>query len=394
MKLKTYYWKNQHQQGEIKSLSIHYAKAILLSQHIEWQSIKRHYRFNFTIHRISSKHIADLLMQLSHLLQSHFTLLHAIQALMASNTQPALLILLKHIESTILAGNPLSYALRSYPNYFNAFTCELIRLGETCGNLNEVLQALYQTRQKNLLFINKLKQAAFYPCLVAGIAILITIGMLNYVVPQFAEFYQAFSGNLPILTQWIITIACQLHHHGVLIFSSSLFFICLMILLIKQLLIVRVALLQLMLRLPVMGSLIQKILLLRYFRSLHLLINSSMPILPALELLKTICLHPSYFQLFDQASQKIKAGYSLAESLSHTPYIPKLLLELIKTGEITGRLDAMLMHAIFFYEQDLDQQLNRLQQLIEPVLLITLSCIIMLILLAIYLPIFNVGNII
>lgn len=393
--MNTYYWKSSHDKGSIQAKSIHHAKAILINHHIEWHTIRRSYRSFFPIRKhIRKREINLFLQQLTHLITAHLSILQAIKTIQSGNKNSYFQSLLQDIEKFIFEGNMLCDALNKHPAYFNTMICELIRLGELSGNLEYILKHITEENQKNLVLANKIKKAAFYPCIVIFITAIITFLLLNDVVPEFSDFYQGFSATLPKMTRLLIFISSFIQKSGTLCFSTLLLFYGLSHLLIKRTPVMRSFFSILIFKIPLMGNLIRKIILLRALRSLSLLIHSGMPILTAIELTSDICLHSIYTAFFKNVLQQIKQGQSIAESLDDPDYIPSLVIELIKTGEAAGQLNLMLDKAVFFYEQEVDQQLNQLQLLIEPILLIILSLVITFILLALYLPIFNIGNII
>lgn len=390
--MNTYLWKNSTTAGEIEAASIYHAKAILLEQNISWNSLRRKSIFFSTT--IKKKTIFLLLQQLSHLIASNINLLSAIRMLKHNYKSKPIFSLLNKIEIDICAGHTLYETFKKHPNYFSELTCHLIHLGEVSGNLSTILQNIVLHQEKMYALKTKLIKALFYPSLILFFSCAVTFFLLSFIVPQFAEFYASVSGQLPFLTQQLIIIANFLHAYSLTFFSLCIILLISILLMFKKIPLIQHQAKKLTLHIPLFGKFLQIIILLRFLQALNLSMSSGLPIINALSLIKKICAYPSYENLLTQATQKIAEGHSIAESLQHEKYIPNFVIELIRTGEASGSLSAMLDQAAHFYEAKLDTFTYYLQILLEPLLLTFLSVMIGFILLALYLPIFNIGNVI
>jgi len=390
--MNTYLWKSSIKTGEIEAASIYHARAILLEQNISWTSLKR--KRIFLKKAIKQKTIFLFLQQLSHLISSNINLLSAICMLKHNYKNKPILSLLNKIEIDICAGHTLYETLKKHPNYFSDLTCHLIHLGEASGNLSTILQNIVLHQEKIHTLKTKLIKALFYPSFILFFACAVTFFLLSFIIPQFAEFYASVSGQLPFLTQQLILVANFFHAYILIFFLLSIILLSSTLLIFKKVHLLQHQAKKLSLHIPLLGKYLQIVILLRFLQALNLSISSGMPIINALSLIKKVCAHPSYAVLFAQATQKIAEGHSIAESLQHEKYIPNFVIELIRTGESSGSLSAMLAQASHFYEAKLDTFTYYLQTLLEPLLLIFLSVMIGFILLALYLPIFNIGNII
>ncbi len=384
-------WKNQEKTGEIEAESIEQAKEQLTAYSIYYTSLRKKW---FYSNKIPKKNIYLFFERFAYLLHAHIPILTVLKIIQSDIQHPAFFRLISSIQQYITEGHTLHDALLQHPNHFSSLTCELIQLGESSGKLNDALSELV-VQQKRMAVIKKtILKSLFYPVFLIFMAFIITLGLLYFVVPEFSQFYESMGASLPKISILLLSLSSFLQQQGFLSFNIFILFSSSLLLLIKHSIFLQKKLAVWSLRVPILGNLLQIIFLLRALRALTLLLSSGMPILSALMITIKITHHPVYVLLFQDMQEKIQQGFPMSNALSHHPYIPILVIELIKTGEETGHLTSMLAQAVALYEEILHEKIHALQILIEPLLIFFLSLIICFILLALYLPIFNIGNVV
>ena len=384
-------WKSEEKAGEIEAESIEKAKEQLTAYSIYYTSLRKKW---FYSNKIPKKNIYLFLERFAYLLHAHIPILTVLKIIQSDIQHPTLFRLISSIQQSISEGHTLYDALMQHPSHFSSLTCELIQLGESSGKLNDALSELI-TQQKRMITIKKtILKALFYPTFLILMAFIITLGLLYFVVPEFSLFYESMGASIPKISILLLDFSHFLQQKGFLSLNIFILLSSSILLIIKQSIFLQKKLAIGSLRLPILGNLLQIIFLLRALRALTLLLSSGMPILSALIIIIKMTRHPVYFLLFQEMQEKIQQGFPMSDALSHHPYIPSLVIELIKTGEETGHLTSMLAQAVELYEEDLHNKIHALYVLIEPLLILFLSLIICFILLALYLPIFNMGNVV
>lgn len=384
-------WKNETETGELEAHSIKHAQEQLATYSINYTSLRKKW---FHSNKIPKKNIYLFFERFSHLLHAHIPILSILKIIQADIHHPNLFRLVSSIQQHITKGHTLYEALIQNPEHFNSLTCELIQIGESCGKLDQTLSELVAQQKRITALKKNILKALFYPSFLILMAFFITLGLLYFVVPQFSQFYEAMGASIPEMTSLLLHLSIFLQKKGFLSINLIVLFLSSLLLLMKQCLFFQKKLATWSLHFPIFGNLLQIIFLFRALRALSLLLSSGMPILSALTVMIRMTHHPVYFLLFQAVQEKMQQGFSMSYALSHSPYIPTLVIELIKTGEETGHLNTMLLQATELYEELLHEKIHSLQILIEPLLILFLSLIICFILLALYLPIFNIGNVV
>ena len=290
-------------------------------------------------------------------------------------------------------GSSLSDAMAEYPKVFDSLYVHMVRSGETSGNLDVILKRLAGYLERILNLKSKIKHAMVYPSLIVIVTIAVISIIMLFVIPKFAEIYGSAGQALPLPTQILINIS---NNFGkiLIVFIILLAGLIVGIRYYRNTEKGRYNTDKIIFSLPLLGELFKKAAVARVARTLANLIGGGVPLLPAL----TIAGETSGNKVLEKAMEEVRinvsAGQSLADPMFYTGVFPYLLVEMVRVGELTGRLEDMLNRVADFFEEEVDRMVNTLSTLIEPILIVFLGIVIGGILISLYLPIFKLGEVI
>jgi type IV pilus assembly protein PilC len=296
--------------------------------------------------------------------------------------------------TTLSEGLPLSSALEKHPHHFNQFICHLIRAGETSGQLDRLLPQIISYRERIQQIKQKLVNALIYPICIIIMAGLVIYLFLVFIVPQFTHFFSGLNAPLPWITQQVIQLANFLSDKGlsillilILSFSTGFFF--------KKLnRHFKIFSDKVLWNTPFIGKLIQMNAIIRFTKILSLMHAAGVPLVETLQALHHLISYYPFQITLKKIMQQIKQGQTLSQSIKVTHCFPHLVTQMITVGEESGKISDMLSKTAYLYETELEQFINRSMQLIEPFLIFILGAMISLIVIAIYLPILQLGTLI
>lgn len=393
-------WSGANQQnkvirGELNAISPNFVKAYLFQQGITPISVRKK-KFTFlkkTYGKINLMDIAIFFRQFATLFSAGVPIVQCLEILRLSQNKLLLQNLLLTIKNEIESGKELAFTLKKYPNYFNRLTCQLILAGEKSGTLDIMLTRIANRLEKIFLLKRQLKQALLYPAVITLTAILVTMVMFIFVVPQFDELFNSMHTTLPAFTRFIIFISKLIRQHSWLFlipFLSALplAYVC------KKSQRLKKQLDQIILKIPGLGLLTQKIILSRLFRSLATLISSGIPMTEALIISADSCNNHIYTQAVSFLHKEILSGRQLHTAMHSQSLFPKMATQMVKIGEDSGTLDKMLNKVADVYENDINYFISHLNHLLEPLIMLVLGVLIGGLVIALYLPIFKLGTVI
>ncbi|MDO4431234.1 MAG: type II secretion system F family protein [Lonepinella koalarum] len=405
MQLKCYNWQaidrfQQKQSGKMVVETAEIAHQQLLNRGFQQIKLQRNWQLPLNP---KSQDISSFLTQLATLLQSAVTLKDSLQIIL-KNCKHIVLnqwirVILQHIES----GLPFSQALIHVPKLLNYQERQLIKIGEMSGKLADVCKQLAKHRYQQLKLQQKRQKILLYPMMVLSISVILTLLLLLFVVPQFAEMYNNNNAELPFFTQLLLDLSSLLaHYFGSLIFLT----VAIIFLLNRQLqrsLKMQKIKTELISHTPILGKIIQLSRLVGFCRSLHLMLNSGVPLqqalntfLPLQESWQTDPNIEGDWVLNTQINlilTGLQQGYTLSETVSSTLF-PEEAQQMLQIGEKSGNLTEMLHHIADNYHRQLEHQIDLLSQLLEPFLMLIIGGLIGLIMLGMYMPIFTMGSVI
>jgi type IV pilus assembly protein PilC len=302
------------------------------------------------------------------------------------NTQHNMLLkqMIAHFQTDIESGHAITETFKKYPEHFDEFTCELLQIGIHSGTFALMLNRVAIYKEKKLWLHKKIKQALFYPMIVVSFALFVSVIMLIFVVPRFAEIFLEMNKSLPVLTQWVINISQLLCRYGFILFIPF-FALFLFWDVLKNSHEIQENMEYFFLKFTIF----QKIKLIHFARNLMITLNSGIPILDALKFTTG-----SFF--YKKASKKIQkdivAGYPLHLAMQKIPHFPAFCVQMVKIGEESGSLEQMLEKVVELYESDIDHFVANLGQVLEPLIMVVLGVLIGGLVIAMYLPIFKLGT--
>lgn len=344
-------------------------------------------------HRIKSKHIMTFTRQLATLIDAGLPILRSLAILQEQVESVIFKEKLGQIAKDIESGGTLSDALSRHPKVFDKLYVNMVRAGEIGGVLEAVLNKIAEFLEKRQAIIGKVKSAMMYPLVVMILAGCIVTFILLFIIPKFKDIFDQLGGDLPFLTQLLIDASWVLGHRApwVLLGIGVFYYICKRIYATKE---GKLYIDTFQLKVPVFGQLFRKTAIVRFSSTLATLITSGVPILQAIDIVRETSGNEVITRAMDSVYTSIKDGESIHEPLSRCKVFPPLVVHMVAVGEETGAIDQMLIKVAEAYEREVDDTVNALTSILEPVLIVFLGAIVGVIVVALYLPLFNIPKLV
>ncbi|MCX8063993.1 MAG: type II secretion system F family protein [Candidatus Hydrogenedentes bacterium] len=354
----------------------------------------------FSIGGVKSTRVkpADLLVftrQLSTIISAGLPLLQGLEILAEQTEDPNFAKVINSIGDYVEAGETFSDALKRYPKAFPELYVSMVRAGEASGDLDGVLLQLAEYLEASEELKRRIKSAMTYPVVAFSMIILIATGLVIFVVPQFAEIFASFNRELPGPTQFLINLSNILRTpYAWAIIVGSIIGIVAFLKVYGSTDLGRYNIDQVKLRLPVFGDLIRKVSISRFTRTLATLIRSGVPILQALEIVEKTSGNSVFGKAIRQSSDSVRSGEPLSEPLGRSGVFPPMVTRMIAVGEKTGELENMLKKISDFYDSEVKAKVDALTSLIEPILIGIMGIVVGSIIIALFLPIFQLSTLV
>ena len=308
----------------------------------------------------------------------------------ASN--PAVMKLLMNVKLEVETGSPLAAAFRKYPQYFDPLFCNLVAAGEQAGILETLLDRLATYKEKTLAIKSKIKSALFYPVAIIVVAFVITAVIMIFVIPAFKTVFANFGADLPAPTLIVLAISEYFVAYWYLIFGIAGGGVYGFLALWKKSLAVQIFMDRLALKVPVFGELIRKATVARWTRTCSTMFAAGVPLVEALDSVGGASGNWVYLNATRQIQQEVSTGTALTVAMVNAKVFPNMVLQMVSIGEETGALDSMLSKVADFYEAEVDDAVDALSSLMEPMIMVVLGVLIGGMVIAMYLPIFKMGQ--
>lgn len=344
--------------------------------------------------KITSSEITDFSRQIATLVAANIPLAAALAIIEKSTNKAILAFLISSIKDHVENGYLFSDALKRYPCYFDELFCNLIYVGEQSGSLEAMLNEVASYREKLNSLKQKIKKALYYPLTILTVAMIVCAIMLTMVIPKFAQLFQSFGSQLPLLTRLVIKLADTVKQYGwifILALLGAAFFYQKKIKHSSRFLYKRD---QLFLVLPIAGGVIRKIILARCFCTLKSTFAAGMPLTDAFTAAAKIAGNQLFANEFLTVSQKLHAGSSVQDALKTGSLFPSWVTALLAIGEESGRLQQMFGHLAHDFSEQADLAAQTISQLFEPVIMIILCVFVGILIVSMYLPVFRLGTVI
>ncbi|MEW6313796.1 MAG: type II secretion system F family protein [Pseudomonadota bacterium] len=344
--------------------------------------------------KITDKDITIFTRQLATMMKSGVPLLQAFDIVGKGHSNPSVQKLLMDIKADVETGSSLNQAFRKYPLYFDALFCNLVGAGEAAGILDSLLDRLATYKEKILAIKSKIKSALFYPVSIIVVAFIITAVIMIFVIPAFKELFSSFGADLPTPTLVVMEISDIFVKYWWAIFGSigggfyAFFYFW------KRSRKMQLVMDRLLLRLPIFGELIRKATVARWTRTLSTMFAAGVPLVEALDSVAGAAGNVVYYDATKKIQNEVSTGTSLTVAMQNSEVFPSMVLQMVAIGEESGSLDAMLSKVADFFEAEVDDSVEALSSLMEPMIMVVLGTLIGGLVIAMYLPIFKMGQVV
>jgi len=376
--------------GEIRAPGENVVQATLRRQGILVQKIRKQRMRGGG--KITDKDITLFTRQMATMMKAGVPLLQSFDIVGKGASNPAVAKLLLDVKTEVETGASLAAAFRKYPLYFDALFCNLVAAGEQAGILETLLDRLATYKEKILAIKSKIKSALFYPIAIVVVAFIITAVIMIFVIPAFKQVFESFGADLPGPTVLVMTISDYFVEYWYIIFGVLGGGIWGFMEAWKRSVAVQIFMDRLTLRIPVFGDLIRKSTIARWTRTLSTMFAAGVPLVEALDSVGGASGNHVYMMATKQIQNEVSTGTSLTVAMQNSNVFPSMVLQMCSIGEETGALDSMLSKVADFYEQEVDDAVEALSSLMEPMIMVVLGTLIGGMVVAMYLPIFKLGQ--
>ncbi|KTG18220.1 type II secretion system protein F [Pseudoalteromonas sp. XI10] len=384
-------------EGELSGQSIALVKAQLRKQGITPSKVKRKPKPLFgikSVQKITPKDIALITRQIATMLMAGVPLIQTIEMIGSGTKNKSVAKLMEGIGDEVKSGVPLSQALRKHPRYFDDLYCDLVASGEQSGALDKIFDRVALYKEKAEALKSKIKKAMFYPIAVLVVAIIVTSILLIFVVPQFQDIFNGFGAELPGFTLMVIGISEFMQEYWWIILIAVIatgFAYKEALLKSKKL---RDANDRAILKLPVIGMILNKAAVARYARTLSTTFAAGVPLVDALDSAAGASGNAVYRYAILEIKAEVSSGNLMNWAMRNTKIFPDMVVQMVAIGEESGSLDGMLAKVATIYEQEVDDAVDGLSSLLEPLIMAILGVLVGGLIVAMYLPIFQLGSVI
>ena len=297
------------------------------------------------------------------------------------------------IKSDVEGGSNLSTALRKYPQYFDALFCNLVAAGEQSGTLDTLLDKIATYKEKTEALKAKIKKAMYYPAAVIAVAIIVTTILLVWVVPTFESLFESMGGQLPAFTQMVVNLSGWFQQWWYVLFAGIAVAVVLFIQARKRSKAVADRVDKLLLKAPLFGDILLKASIARFARTLSTMSAAGVPLVEAMESVAGAAGNAVFEEAILRMRDESAGGQQLQVSMARTGLFPNMVLQMTAIGEESGSLDAMLAKVADYYEAEVDNAVDSLTSLMEPIIMSFLGVVIGGLVIAMYLPVFRMGEV-
>ena len=342
--------------------------------------------------KVTDKDISLFTRQLATMMKAGVPLLQSFEIVGKGATNPAVGRLLSEIKTDVETGSPLAAAFRKHPLHFDNLYCNLVAAGEQAGILETLLERLAVYQEKTLAIKSKIKSALFYPIAIIAVAFIITAVIMIFVIPAFKQVFTSFGADLPAPTLVVMAISDYFVKYWYLIFGVVGGGIYGFLYAWKRSVAVQIFMDRLMLKLPVFGHLVRISTIARWTRTLSTMFAAGVPLVEALDSVGGASGNYVYMAATRQIQQEVSQGTALTQAMQNVNVFPSMVLQMCQIGEETGALDAMLGKVADFFEAEVDDAVEALSSLMEPIIMVVLGTLIGGMVIAMSLPIFKLGQ--
>ena len=344
--------------------------------------------------KIIPKDIAVFMRQLATMMSAGVPLVQSFEIIGRGHENPSMQELILTIKAEVESGSTLASALGKHPLYFDELVCNLVTAGEQAGILEGLLDKIATYKEKTEALKAKIKKALTYPTAVIIVAFAVTAILLIFVVPTFQELFEGFGADLPAFTQLVVNLSEWMQANWWLALLAIVGVIYGFSQAKKRSPKFAHALDRIMLKIPIVGEILTKAIIARYARTLSTMFAAGVPLVEAMESVAGAAGNALYSEGILQMRDNVATGQQLQLSMTQTGLFPNMVVQMVAIGEESGSLDAMLAKVADFYEQEVDDMVDNLSSLLEPLIMAVLGILVGGLVIAMYLPIFKMGSVI
>jgi type IV pilus assembly protein PilC len=386
--------KGQKVKGRTVAANEQAVRGELRRQGIAATKIKKQSTVTRSGGKVNSGDIAIFSRQLATMLGAGIPLVQAFEIIGAGHDKPSMQKLLLEIKADIEGGTSLHEALGKHPLHFDDLYVNLTEAGEQAGALESLLDKIATYKEKTEAIKKKVKKALFYPTAVLVVALIVTTILLIFVIPQFESLFKGFGADLPAFTQMVINLSRFVQHNGVYIaivlalggYAFGYFY--------KRSRNMREFLDRAMLKFPIIGPILNKAAIARFSRTLSTMFQAGVPLVEALESVAGATGNIVYENATMKIRDEVATGQRLQRAMENTGLFPNMVVQMIAVGEESGSLDTMSGKVAAFYEEDVDNAVDSMSSLLEPLIMAILGVLVGGLVIAMYLPIFKLGAVV
>ena len=397
VKVLTFAWEGKDKtgkivKGEIRASGENIVTATLRRQGITNAKVKKQSRGGGG--KVTEQDITMFSRQLATMMKAGVPLLQSFDIVAKGHSNPAVTRLLLDIKTEVETGSSLAQAFRKYPLYFDSLFCNLVAAGEQAGILDTLLDRLATYKEKILAIKGKIKKALAYPIAILVVAFVVTAVIMIFVIPQFEAMFKNFGADLPAPTMIVMKMSQFFVSYWYLIFGGIGGGVWLFFNTWQRSEKMQFFMDRLMLKLPVFGDLVRKATVARWTRTLSTMFAAGVPLVEALDSVAGASGNRVYYNATKKIQQEVSTGSSLTVSMQNSGVFPNMVLQMCAIGEESGALDGMLSKVADFFEAEVDDAVDALASLMEPMIMAVLGVLIGGMVIAMYLPIFKMGQVV
>ena len=398
--LKNFRWKGINSSGKKTSgktlaMSEVEVRERLNAQHIKIKKLKKSSISFLTklSHRVKGKDITVFTRQISTMLITGVPLVQALKLVSNNHKKAEMKSILMSITRAVEAGTPMSKAMRTASSHFDSLYTDLISTGELSGNLAEVFERLATYREKSEELRAKVIKALIYPMMVILVALGVSYLMLTQVIPEFEKMFVGFGAELPWFTRQVLDLSAWMQNWGSFIALGTLSLVISARILVKRSDSFRLMMDRAILKIPVLGTVLSKAAIAKFSRTLATSFSAGIPILTSLKTTSKTSGNLHYQLAVEEVYRDTAAGMPMYVAMRNCDVFPELVLQMVMIGEESGRIDEMLNKVATIYEFEVDNTVDNLSKILEPLIIVFLGVVVGGLVTAMYLPIFNLMSV-
>lgn len=400
--LQKYEWSGINKQGNrdkgiIQAADVKDAQSELSKLGIEVISLnsydKKQLKLFSRKKKVKTKDIVLFTRYMSTMLSAGLTIIQGLDIISKDQENSALRAMVVAIKNNVSSGKTLSESFGQYPQHFNELYVSLVRAGEKSGTLDKMLNRLGTYLEKTESLKKKVKKALVYPTAILCVALIVSLILLLFVVPQFQKMFSSFGAQLPIFTRMVVTVSNFLRGYGMFILPALIILIFGIRSYVKKNESAKASIDRGLLKLIIIGPVLKKSIIARFVRTLSTTLEAGMPIVDSMRTMAPVMGSRLYSKGITKIADDIVRGVALSTAINDTKLFPNMVVQMVSVGESSGSLSDMLNKIADYYEEEVNMVVDNLSSLLEPLIMLVLGVIIGGFVIAMYLPIFKIGSI-